>query len=88
VSGSKRVEFRYLHNAWKWVQDGDLSLFALTDFVQTGKTVETDDSPLVDEADNEKPLMLEVLQHPIRSANGPHGLTGNRHYGLFAKFIK
>ncbi len=29
VSGSKRVEFRYLRHAWKWVQDGGLALWCV-----------------------------------------------------------
>lgn len=29
ASGSKRVEFRYLRHAWKWVQDGGLALWCV-----------------------------------------------------------
>jgi superfamily II DNA or RNA helicase len=29
ASGSKRVEFRYLRHAWKWVQDGGLALWCI-----------------------------------------------------------
>jgi hypothetical protein len=29
ASGSKRVEFRYLRHAWKWIQDGGLVLWAV-----------------------------------------------------------
>ena len=29
VSGSKRVEFRYLRHAWKWVQEGGLALWCI-----------------------------------------------------------
>jgi hypothetical protein len=29
VSGNKRVEFRYLRHAWKWVQDGGLAMWCV-----------------------------------------------------------
>ena len=29
ASGNKRVEFRYLRHAWKWIQDGGLVLWAV-----------------------------------------------------------
>ncbi len=29
ASGSKRVEFRYLRHAWKWVQDGGMALWCI-----------------------------------------------------------
>ncbi|NOG48731.1 MAG: hypothetical protein HND48_04195 [Chloroflexi bacterium] len=29
ASGSKRVEFRYLRHAWKWIQDGGLALWCV-----------------------------------------------------------
>lgn len=29
ASGSKRVEFRYLRHAWKWVQEGGLALWCI-----------------------------------------------------------
>lgn len=54
----------------------DLSLFALTDFVQMGETVEADDTPLIDEADNEDALTLEAPQHPVISSNGHNGTNG------------
>ena len=60
----------------KHLTERDLSLFALTDFVQTGELVETDDTPLIDEADDEDALTLEAPQHPVISINGHHGTNG------------
>jgi hypothetical protein len=60
----------------KHLTERDLSLFALTDFVQTGETIEVDDTPLIDEADDEDALTLEAPQHPVVSSNGHHGTNG------------
>jgi hypothetical protein len=60
----------------KHLTERDLSLFALTDFVQTGKLVETDEVPLIDKADDEDALTLEAPQHPVISSNGHHGTNG------------
>lgn len=51
----------------KHLTERDLSLFALTDFVQMGDTVEADD---------EDALTLEAPQHPVISNNGHHGTNG------------
>ncbi len=59
----------------KHLTERDLSLFALTDFVQTGETIEADDTPLIDEADDDA-LTLEAPQHPVISSNGHHGTNG------------
>ncbi len=60
----------------KHLTERDLSLFALTDFVQTGELVETDEAPLIDEADDEDALTLEAPHHTIISTNGHHGTNG------------
>lgn len=60
----------------KHLTERDLSLFALTDFVQMGDTVEADDTPLIDEADDEDALTLEAPQYPVISNNGHHGTNG------------
>ncbi|MBK9750102.1 MAG: hypothetical protein IPO91_25465 [Chloroflexi bacterium] len=60
----------------KHLTERDLSLFALTDFVQTGETIEADDTPLIDEADDEDALTLEAPQHPVISSNRHHGTNG------------
>jgi hypothetical protein len=57
----------------KHLTERDLSLFALTDFVQTGETVEADDTSLIDEEDDEDMLTFEAPHHPIISSNGHHG---------------
>ncbi|MBK9750804.1 MAG: hypothetical protein IPO91_29135 [Chloroflexi bacterium] len=60
----------------KHLTERDLSLFALTDFVQTGDPAESDDTSLIDEADDEDELTLEAPQHPVISSNGHHGTNG------------
>lgn len=60
----------------KHLTERDLSLFALTDFVQTGDSNESDDTSLIDEADDEDTLTLEAPQHPVISSNGHHGTNG------------
>lgn len=60
----------------KHLTERDLSLFALTDFVQTGETIEADDTSLIDEADDEDALTLEAPQHPVISSNRHHDTNG------------
>lgn len=60
----------------KHLTERDLSLFALTDFVQRGETVAAEDTPLIDEEDDEDALTLEAPQHPVISSNGHHGTNG------------
>jgi hypothetical protein len=60
----------------KHLTERDLSLFALTDFVQTDDSNESDDTSLIDEADDEDALTLEAPQHPVISTNGHHGTNG------------
>ncbi len=60
----------------KHLTERDLSLFALTDFVQTGDSNESDETSLIDEADDEDALTLEAPQHPVISSNGHHGTNG------------
>ncbi|MBK8030419.1 MAG: hypothetical protein IPK17_13130 [Chloroflexi bacterium] len=60
----------------KHLTERDLSLFALTDFVQTGDPTESDDTSLIDEVDDEDALTLEAPQHPVISSNGHHGTNG------------
>jgi hypothetical protein len=60
----------------KYLTERDLSLFALTDFVQIGDLVETDETTLIDEANDEDTLTLEAIQHPVISSNGHHGTNG------------
>lgn len=72
-----RIEDVYaLAKKMKHLTERDLSLFALTDFVQRGETVEVEDTPLIDEADDEDALTLEAPQHPVLSSNGHHGANG------------
>ncbi|MBN8640098.1 MAG: hypothetical protein J0M07_32600, partial [Anaerolineae bacterium] len=60
----------------KHLTERDLSLFALTDFVQTGESAEVEAAPAVDELDDEEDaLTLEVPQPPVISSNGHHGRT-------------
>ena len=74
---SIRIDDVYaLAKKMKHLTERDLSLFALTYFVQTGELVETDDTPLIDEADDEDALTLEAPQHPVISSNGHHGTNG------------
>ncbi len=54
----------------------DLSLFVITDFVQTGEPAAAEDTSLIDEVDDEDTLALEPPQHPILSSNGHHGSNG------------
>ena len=61
----------------KHLTERDLSLFALTDFVQTGEPTDVEAAPAVDELDDdEAALTLEAPQHPIISSNGHHGTNG------------
>jgi hypothetical protein len=60
----------------KFLTARDMPLFALTDFVQTGDPTESDDTPLIDEVDDEDALTLEAPQHPVISSNGHHGTNG------------
>ena len=61
----------------KHLTERDLSLFALTDFVQTGEAAEVDFAPPPDELDDdEDALTLEVPQPPVISSNGHHGTNG------------
>ncbi|MBE2266977.1 MAG: hypothetical protein J0M07_16620 [Anaerolineae bacterium] len=72
-----RIEDVYaLAKKMKHLTERDLSLFALTDFVQTGDFHESDAASLIDEADNEDALTLEAPQHPVISSNGHHGTNG------------
>lgn len=43
ASGNKRVEFRYLRHAWKWIQDGGLILWAV--YIQHLTEKKCDSSP-------------------------------------------
>jgi hypothetical protein len=61
----------------KHLTERDLSLFSLTDFVQTGEPTDVEAAPAVDELDDdEAALTLEAPQHPIISSNGHHGTNG------------
>lgn len=61
----------------KHLTERDLSLFALTDFVQTGEPADVEAAPAADERDDdEDELTLEVPQHPVISSNGHHGTNG------------
>jgi hypothetical protein len=61
----------------KHLTERDLSLFALTDFVQTGEPADVEAAPAADERDDdENALTLEVPQHPVISSNGHHGTNG------------
>ncbi len=61
----------------KHLTERDLSLFALTDFVQTGEPADLEAAPAADELDDdEDALTLEVPQPPIISSNGHHGTNG------------